>query len=168
MPPHFLEQLDEYLPADLAEFIDADKVRFIHCDVIRDHVLLSKDEDGRWRISGLIDFGDARFGDPFYELSALHTNVFLCDREALASLVLGYASSTDMVCLNEQRVGYLRSDFVYRAMVYLLLYEFNQFENLKKQRGVFVKYPDYKELETLSELAEKLWDVAEFVPHFPK
>jgi len=53
-------------------------------------------------------------------------------------------------------------------MVYLLLYEFNQFENIPKQRGIFVRFPQYKQLATLEELAVKIWDVSEFVPDFPK
>lgn len=168
MPPHFLAQLDEYLPHNLLEFMEADCIRFIHCDIIRDHILLKKNETGRWKISGLIDFGDARFGDPFYELCALHTNLFLCDREALANLVLGYVAATDITYTqSENWKGLMRPDFVYRAMVYLLLYEFNQFQNLKKQRGIFVRNPGYKELPNLEELAEKIWSISEWLPEFP-
>lgn len=166
MPPHFLAQLDKYLPENLHNFLEVDCVRFIHCDVIRDHVLLSKNQDGEWRISGLIDFGDARFGDPFYELAALHTNLFLCDCEALASLVLGYAAGTDITYTNKPWVGLLRPDFVYRAMVYLLLYEFNQFQNLKKQRGIFVRYPHFKDLPTLEDLAKHIWDISKWISDF--
>lgn len=168
MPPHFLSQLDRYLPENMDEFYTCDTLRFIHCDIIRDHILLTQNETGEWRISGLIDFGDARFGDPFYELCALHTNLFLCDREALASLVLGYAAGTDMTYGNKPWIGLLRPDFVYRAMTYLLLYEFNQFQNLKKQRGIFVRHPEFKELATLEELAESIWDIATCISDFPK
>ena len=39
----------------------------LHCDVKPDHVFLAK-RDGRWRFSGLIDFGDIQWGDPAYDL----------------------------------------------------------------------------------------------------
>jgi len=168
MPDHLLAQLDTYLPAHLIEFIGPDELSFIHCDIIRDHVLLTKNENGDWRISGLIDLGDARYGDPFYELAALHTNLFLCDREVLARLIEGYTEGMKLYKDSSEDVGFTRWDFCYRAMVYLLLYEFNQFENIPKQRGIFVRFPQYKQLATLEELAVKIWDVSEFVPDFPK
>jgi len=89
MPAHFLDQLASYLPSDLDAFMRSGSLRFVHCDLIRDNVLLSPgmEDNGRWKISGLIDFGDARFGDPFYELAALHTNLFQCDKELLAQFV---------------------------------------------------------------------------------
>lgn len=38
-------------------------------DLTEDHVLLAQDA-GMWRISGLIDFGDARVGHPYYDFIA--------------------------------------------------------------------------------------------------
>ncbi len=38
-------------------------------DITEDHVLLKK-QGGTWEISGLIDFGDARVGHPYYEFIA--------------------------------------------------------------------------------------------------
>jgi hygromycin-B 7''-O-kinase len=41
----------------------------LHADITADHVLLSRTAEG-WRITGLIDFGDAMMGHPFYEFIA--------------------------------------------------------------------------------------------------
>lgn len=41
----------------------------LNADLTEDHVLLSQ-RKGEWRISGLIDFGDARIGHPFYDFIA--------------------------------------------------------------------------------------------------
>ena len=39
----------------------------VNGDLTKDHVLLAE-KNGKWFISGLIDFGDARMGHPYYEL----------------------------------------------------------------------------------------------------
>lgn len=41
----------------------------LHADITADHALLSRTVTG-WRITGLIDFGDAMMGHPFYEFIA--------------------------------------------------------------------------------------------------
>jgi hygromycin-B 7''-O-kinase len=42
---------------------------FLHADITDEHLLLSE-VDGRWCVTGLIDFGDAMTGHPLYELVA--------------------------------------------------------------------------------------------------
>ena len=44
---------------------------FLHADLTEDHFLLTKREDGSWFVSGIIDFGDARIGHPFYDFVAI-------------------------------------------------------------------------------------------------
>lgn len=39
----------------------------LHADLTDDHFLLSRREDRSWFVSGIIDFGDARIGHPFYD-----------------------------------------------------------------------------------------------------
>ena len=41
----------------------------LSADITEDHLLLSE-RAGRWRITGFIDFGDARMGHPYYEFIA--------------------------------------------------------------------------------------------------
>ena len=40
----------------------------VNGDLTKDHVLLAE-RDGGWFISGLIDFGDARIGHPYYDFA---------------------------------------------------------------------------------------------------
>lgn len=40
--------------------------RLLHADLTEDHLLVDQ-TNGRWRISGLIDWADAEVGDPYYE-----------------------------------------------------------------------------------------------------
>ncbi len=55
-------------------------------DITADHLLLSE-EDGRWVISGLIDFGDAMMGYPYYDFIAPLTFITV-GRPQLSRLLL--------------------------------------------------------------------------------
>ena len=61
----------------------------LHADVTDDHVML-EERAGRWRVTGLIDFGDAMLGDPDYEFAA--PLVFLAQRRPAVqrALLEGY------------------------------------------------------------------------------
>lgn len=65
-PPPWREwinrRLDGFAPTPRANVL-------LSADITEDHLLLSQ-ENGRWRISGFIDFGDARMGHPYYEFIA--------------------------------------------------------------------------------------------------
>jgi len=41
----------------------------LNADITEDHLLLSE-RGGRWEVTGLIDFGDAKMGHPYYEFAA--------------------------------------------------------------------------------------------------
>lgn len=56
------QQLEGFREPDLDHVL-------LNCDLTEDHVLLSE-EGGRWRVTGLIDFGDARIGHPYYDFVA--------------------------------------------------------------------------------------------------
>ncbi len=77
LPPGWKGQLQAWV-AELPAMIDpSDRAVFLHADVTDDHIFLEK-QDGRWRVTGLIDFGDAMVGDRLYEFAA--PLVFLCQR----------------------------------------------------------------------------------------
>jgi hygromycin-B 7''-O-kinase len=57
----------------------ANRPRLIHGDLTADHLLVAE-RDGRWAMSGLIDWADALVGDPYYEWVAQWFD--LCRREA--------------------------------------------------------------------------------------
>ncbi len=94
--------LDEVWAADLTSWIEAlppmgleagDEPVFLHADLTDDHIFVRRDE-GRWRVTGLIDFGDAMVGDRLYEFAT--PLVFLCQRRPReqAALLEGYGWRT--------------------------------------------------------------------------
>jgi len=139
LPGHLIDQLDEYL-LPVETLVDP-LVPFglIHADITRDHIL-GRLEAGRWVTLGLIDFGDARVGNIFYDLAALHIDLFRCDKRLLQAYLDAYG-------LEDQR------QFAHKAMSVALLHEFNIFSLLGEL------YSHYRQNATLSELADILWDV---------
>jgi Ser/Thr protein kinase RdoA (MazF antagonist) len=148
VPQHLLQQLPHYLPSDISNFYASGDVVFMHCDFHRDHVFLEKSEMG-WEISALLDWGDCRFGDPFYELATIHCDLFRCDLGLLKQFLAGYATESNF---------FQRPDFVYRSMVNLLLFEWNHWVHKTKPKGIFYFHPEYRELSTFEELANAMWD----------
>lgn len=61
MPVHLAEQVMPYLDA-AGDFAPAGQARFIHLD-IHPWNLMAHQEQGRWRLCGLLDFGDAIVGN---------------------------------------------------------------------------------------------------------
>eukprot|EP01127_Copromyxa_protea_P009043 TRINITY_DN2101_c0_g1_i1.p1 TRINITY_DN2101_c0_g1~~TRINITY_DN2101_c0_g1_i1.p1 ORF type:complete len:236 (+),score=22.42 TRINITY_DN2101_c0_g1_i1:393-1100(+) len=156
LPAHLIEQIEEYLPQDMNMFLKSTpSCAFLHCDISKEHVLMSQSGDGTWNITGLLDWGDVRYGDPYYELPVIHVDHWQCDKELLKEFVIGYNTRDPGSALS---YSCSPSDFSYRSMVYLLLFEFNCFQNLYTKKGVFCIHPEWKDCKTLEELAMKLWD----------
>jgi len=82
-------------------------------DLTEDHVLLVR-QDGRWHISGLIDFADSLIGRSDYEWAALWFSALDRDREALHYFMQGYDANL-----------VLDAAFVQRAMAFTFLHEFS-------------------------------------------
>jgi hygromycin-B 7''-O-kinase len=141
LPARLLAQLDAFLPA-VEELIDrALPPRLLHCDLNADHLLVQKRPEG-WEPTGIIDFGDAKVGDPLYELGALHIGMFRCDRRLLAEYVRAYAGD---VAAPRQ--------FARRATSYAMLHDFDVFASALEQR------PALRDAPTLGVLAEQLYGV---------
>ncbi|HHX64229.1 MAG TPA: aminoglycoside phosphotransferase family protein [Chloroflexi bacterium] len=139
LPGHLLEQVDAYLaPADELLSTSA-PFRLIHADLTEDHVL-GHPHDGHWRLTGIIDYGDALVGDPGYELVALHLGAFACDKGMLRAFLRGYDD------------GAAWPDMVWRAMSYSLLHEFDVLGQ------VFERYPAARRVERLRDLADLIWN----------
>ncbi len=73
----------------------------LHADITADHVLLSRSDPG-WRITGLIDFGDAMMGHPFYEFIA--PLAFYCFGHPAASRALLEGYGLDATPENTDRL----------------------------------------------------------------
>jgi hygromycin-B 7''-O-kinase len=135
LPSHLIAQLETYLPS-ANELIDATMPPcLIHADLNADHVLGAWDH-GSWQPGGIIDFGDARVGDPVYELVALHLGLFAANKKLLAACLASY-----------KHTAILR-DLPQRAMAYTLLHEFNVLDGLEHTIATCA---------TLEAAAEVLW-----------
>ncbi len=104
--------------------------------------MLGRLEGGRWHSLALIDFGDAMPGNLYYELVALHLDLFHGDKRLLAAYLDAYG-------LDEPA----RRQLPVRAMNMALLHRFNVLE------PVFEHNPNLRLIPTLNELADVLWNV---------
>ena len=81
-------------------------------------------------------------GDLFYELVALHIDLFDCDKRLLKAFMVGYSFPS----------GYKRG-FARRAMSLTLLFRFNVLEM------VFENHPEARQAGSLEELGNWIWNV---------
>lgn len=137
LPAHLVAQIDEFLPSQAALVESSLASCLIHGDLTADH-LIGHLEGGRWRTLGLIDFGDARLGNLYYELVALHLDLFQGDRQCLAAFLRSYGLIP-------------REDFPRLALSYCLLHQFDVFA------AAFDRSPLLRGAKTLEDLAEGLW-----------
>jgi aminoglycoside phosphotransferase len=123
LPPGLIDQIDAYLapPSPVR--------RLVHADLHADHILV----DGA-RLVGLIDWGDALCGDPYYELPSLYFGTF---RPLLRAFLDAYG----------WRVG---PDFAQRAMSMTLVHEFNPARPF---------LPPLDRVPSLDDLAARLWQL---------
>ena len=107
----------------------------------------SADQLRAWHPCTLIDYGDAKSGDPLYDLVAVHVATFQCDRRMLRAFMEAYGSEDE-----RQRVGFDCTDaFLRRAMSLTVLHPCNAL------RSVFRHMPGAAAIETWEELARALW-----------
>ena len=114
------QSLPEHLLADIPGFLSrlgplprpGWRPSLLSGDITADHVLLAQAE-GRWRIVGLIDFGDATAGDPEYEFVVAYLSALDLDRRALDALLAAYGHQDAGDGLLDRRL-----------MAYMLLHQF--------------------------------------------
>ena len=97
--PAIVPELERLLDEALAASQTAPRV-VVHGDLNAEHLLL-EERGGRWTVSALIDFGDARIGVPDYEWMPLWLG--LCNRDAgvMRAILHGY----DPALLQDGRLG---------------------------------------------------------------
>jgi hygromycin-B 7''-O-kinase len=143
LPFHLWKQLDAFL-LPLDQLIDLKRKPYlIHADLTRDHIF-GKVQDGKWNTLGVIDFGDARVGNLYYELIALHLDLFQGEKQLLRVFLenYGFEMSSD-------------NNFTKKAMNMTLLHQFG--ENILTD--LFRRCPHLEQIPTLDELAEKIWGI---------
>ena len=102
-----LRSLPEHLTAQIPDFLESAQPistpgfepRLIHADINADHVYVAPGGDG-WRVTGLIDFGDAMIGEPEYDLVAPNLEITRGDpgllRVLLGSTGLAFEPGVDL------------------------------------------------------------------------
>jgi hygromycin-B 7''-O-kinase len=108
----WLESLPAYIARRLPLLESNDKRVFLHGDVHAGNLLLAE-EGGRWRITGLIDFGDSLCGVSEYEFVAPGVLMVQGDGELQRALLLAYGYAEPQLDLD------LRA----RLMLLTILYE---------------------------------------------
>ncbi|GAB4561933.1 MAG: hypothetical protein Kow0047_09650 [Anaerolineae bacterium] len=141
MPEPLLRELPGYLAEAAPLLCDRVQPTVIHADLTRDHLLLAS-QDGRWRIVGLIDFGDAMVGRRDYEWVALHLDLLDADRCWLRSFLRAY--DPDLL---------VDTDFPRRMMALSLLHLFSDLTPLIERLG------GPQRVRTLADLERALWRV---------
>ncbi len=139
LPDRLVDQINDWLPLVDALIPPGKDAYLIHADLTKDHIFGSL-QNGHWVTSGIIDLGDAMLGDIYYELVALHLDLFAYDRLLLSAFLEAYGID-----------DWLRQDFHRKAMACTLLHRFNVLANLTKV------YPEWQSLSNLNELAELIW-----------
>lgn len=137
-PPHLATGLPAYLERN-AQRIQSGARHIIHADLTQDH-LLGQVVDGHWQTRAVIDFGDAMVGNLYYELAALHLDLFNCDKQLLMAFLESYGLESD-------------PDFPFKAMTTTLLHQFDVYGHL------FTWKPELKEAASLDVLAGILWQL---------
>jgi hygromycin-B 7''-O-kinase len=107
-----VDGIENYL--DSAAVTGRTTTTMLHADLTDENVLLERD-GSRWRISAVIDFGDARIGDPLYDLITPGLLIARGDRLLLEALLDGYGIEPSM------RSAALRKTL----MAYSILHSFN-------------------------------------------
>jgi hygromycin-B 7''-O-kinase len=85
------EPFRSWIQRELRAFVELPYQQvLLHGDLTRDHFFLAQAADGAWSVSGLIDFGDARMGHPFYDFIALLIDYTLGEPELSRLLLAAY------------------------------------------------------------------------------
>jgi hygromycin-B 7''-O-kinase len=92
--PHALEDMRRRLPPLLRPHVKP-PYPLLHADLNEDHVLVRR-SGGRWRFSGIIDWGDAEAGDPAYEWFPLWTGLMDRKMDRLHAFLEGYGHGLAM------------------------------------------------------------------------
>lgn len=132
------------IPGFLASVLDGDEavsLALLNGDLTEDHILLEQ-RNGRWHISGLIDFGDALVGSRDYEWIALWFSALDRDYASLSAFMAAYDSHLK-----------LDDAFFARAMAFTFLHEFGP-----DILGVTLKALGKPQIASIPELQALLWE----------
>jgi len=128
LPPQLVDQIGSFVSFSPPYTTQ----RPVHVDLHSDHIFVDAS-----RLVGVIDWGDALYGDPHYELPALYFGTFTGSKPLLRAFLEGYNWE-------------LATDFAIRAMSMTLIHEFSPLAG---------RTPPLDGVASLEELASLLWDI---------
>jgi hygromycin-B 7''-O-kinase len=140
LPEPVIAEIPGFLASALSGGEEA-SLALLNGDLTEDHILLEQ-RDGRWRISGLIDFGDALVGSRDYEWIALWFSALDRDYEELTAFMTAYDPHLK-----------LNDAFFTRAMAFTFLHEFGP-----DILALTLKALGQPQIESLQELQALLWE----------
>lgn len=140
LPESVVAEIPEFLASAL-DGAEETPLALLNGDLTEDHILL-KQRSGKWRISGLIDFGDALVGSRDYEWIALWFSALDRDYEELTAFMAAY----------DPRLK-LDDAFFTRAMAFTFLHEFGA-----DILALTLKAMGQPQIESLQELQALLWE----------
>ncbi|HVF51712.1 MAG TPA: aminoglycoside 3'-phosphotransferase/choline kinase family protein [Pyrinomonadaceae bacterium] len=141
--PEWLERLPAYISARLALLPSNDKEVFLHGDIHAGNLLLAQ-TGGRWRIAGLIDFGDSLCGFREYEFVAPGVLMLQGQSELQRALLLAYGYAETQ----------LDAELRARLMLLTVLYECSDL------RKYALRLSPASVALTLDELERAIWTFA--------
>jgi hygromycin-B 7''-O-kinase len=115
LPPALIDQIEAYLLPVEELILPRERPHLIHADLTADHLLGSWQDQG-WQPLALIDFGDAMTGSLYYELAALHQDMFRGQAGLLKAFLEGYGLEARQ-----------EEQFARKALCAALLHRFNMF-----------------------------------------
>ena len=139
--------MDERLVRSTLEFLDDLPPLFepdfqpvlLNADVTDEHILVSE-RGGRWELTGLIDFGDAMLGHPYYDFVAPGCTITHGAPRLQRAMLLAYGFSKDQ----------LDATMAEQLMAYTLVHRFVEFPYL-------LKLSDSQQPTSLGDLKRGLW-----------
>ena len=134
-----IDELESFMEAATVE-LEHHQAVLVHGDLTEDHLLL-EERDGRWAITGLLDFGDAHACPREYEWPPLWLDLLRRDIAALRAFFESY----DRTVLEDE-------DFTRRAFVSTLLHDFGT----EMVEDALKKY-DGRRIRSVHDLRELLW-----------
>jgi len=139
LPAPLIEALPEYLRRVQPLYPPDFQPCLLSADLTEDHELLTF-EDGHWRITGLIDFGDAEVGHADFDFVCVNLFCFPADQELLRAFLDGYGHRPD-------------ERFNLRMMGYSLLHRFSDMQPWIDQLGGPERVRSWEQLQ------RHLWQV---------
>lgn len=140
LPPHLARQLPSFLPPP-SELLTSGGLRLLHGSLDRRHLLV-EEQGSMWTPVGLVGFGEARLGDPLYDLGPLHLGLFGGDKRLLAEFLRAYEAGAE-----------LTRDFARRATALALMHPAGGLGPL------FEEFPALALTGSLEALARRLFDL---------